>query len=446
MLKLMGRFAVMAAAMWSLAACGSLIPGGMFGGGSSPRAGLLLAKDKTTLGLAFMAKGERQNAERHFLEALEQDPKNIYALLGQGLIYQNSGREAKAREMYEAILATHPSSSLEFLVFNNMAARPITDIAGANLALINSSRALAGMSQNMTGEDAGPPGPAIGVGGAANGLAIMGRAPVGGAFVAGSGEMALSRGDANILSRFKTLAALYEQGLITQEEFNTRRQANIGALLPLTSPPPAASLDRPAPDSRQISSRLKAIARALEMQAVSAGLHSSERTMILNALMPAAPVSVTGPRVPPQDLAQATGMVRRLDFLKAERLIFPGEYSRERQATIKSVAQPAGRSAPAVQAPPAKPSPIALKPQLAVHIASYRSKRSAEKGWAKLEQRYRALLGGLQHETPRTDLGAKGIYYRLKAGPLEDKAAAGDLCNKLESRGQFCRLSFMGVK
>ncbi|MCH7938085.1 MAG: SPOR domain-containing protein, partial [Proteobacteria bacterium] len=48
------------------------------------------------------------------------------------------------------------------------------------------------------------------------------------------------------------------------------------------------------------------------------------------------------------------------------------------------------------------------------------------------------ILGGLEHQVTRVNLGKKGTYYRLKAGPLKDNAAAKALCRKLKRRRQFC--------
>ncbi len=39
----------------------------------------------------------------------------------------------------------------------------------------------------------------------------------------------------------------------------------------------------------------------------------------------------------------------------------------------------------------------------------------------------------------RVNLGKKGTYYRLKAGPLKDAAAAKAMCRKLKRRRQFCQ-------
>jgi len=40
-------------------------------------------------------------AEKHLAEALAINPDNPYALINMGVVYENTGREAQAREMYE---------------------------------------------------------------------------------------------------------------------------------------------------------------------------------------------------------------------------------------------------------------------------------------------------------------------------------------------------------
>ena len=148
----------------------------------------------------------------------------------------------------------------------------------------------------------------------------------------------------NVVSRFHTVTVLRDQGLITPDEFRTRRRANIGALLPLSSPPPATGLDRPVPGTEQVSGRLRAIGRALEMRAISVSQHAAERTMILDALMPAAPVSVVNPGRPPQGLLEAADAVRRLEQLKGGGYISADEYTKERNAIERAQRHRAGHA------------------------------------------------------------------------------------------------------
>jgi tetratricopeptide (TPR) repeat protein len=415
------------------------------------------------LGIAEMAKGNYITAEAHFKQALKANPRDIDALLGAGILYQNTGQLTKAREMYEAVLALRPDESKQFVVWSAINTKPASQIASVNLSLLESG----GVSPAMAG--AAPLGqPGLGnapVSGAPAGSAMLGRtAPAPGPMQASAAPMSADAGarviaayaseDANVMSRFSTLKALRDQGLITADEYNRRRQINAGALLPLTSPPPAAGLSRPVPTSEQIAGRLRAIGRALEMRAISVGQHSAERNMILDALMPAAPVVVDNPAVPPKGLMEAADSVRRLEKLKDDGYISGDEYARERQA-IELAMRPSSPPPMAAGAMPATPvtsgQPAELEkgaakpagPQPAVHLASYRSQTQAERGWVQIKRAHAAIVGSLQHEVSKVNLGKKGVYYRLKVGPFKDAAAAKDACAKLKRRRQFCEPSMM---
>jgi len=105
--------------------------------------------------------------------------------------------------------------------------------------------------------------------------------------------------------------------------------------------------------------------------------------------------------------------------------------------------------APSAMAKPLVEKGMAAKPtgpQPAVHLASYRSRKAAQSGWAKLKKAHRALLGKLEPEISKVNLGpGKGVFYRLKAGPVSTKASATSLCRKLKRRRQFCESSFMNA-
>ena len=370
---------------------------------------------------------------------------------------QNTGQAVKAREAYEAIIALRPDRSERMVVWTNFEPRPIIEIASVNLAMMESGGLAMSMERGAAGNGASmvqrmpsagaPVTPRSGP----SSSALLGRitpsqAPMRqGAAPAPMAAPRFSDADANIDSRFKTIANLRDQGLITPEEFSRRRQANIGALLPLTSPPPATGLDRPVPNADQISARLRALGRALEMRAITIGQHTAERSMILDALMPAAPVSVANPAPPLQGLMAAADAVRRLEIMNASGLITTDEYAKERAAIERSM-QPrsaVSRPAAAPSVSPAGPQEMAAKggSQPAVHLASYRSQKAADRGWAQLRRAHRSLLGKLRHEISKVNLGRKGTFCRLKVGPVKD---ANDMCRKLKRRRQFCEVSVMG--
>ncbi len=429
--------------------------------------------DEAELGLAELGKGNFALAETHFQKALKSNERDVHALLGLGILYQNTGQLTKAREMYEAILAMRPGPDQQFVVWNISTARPVAEIASVNLALIDSGNVLTSLDRAAAGrgvDASSPPQSSPTSGGkagqstpsqriavastSARGLAVPVQQPEDPA----SDPTVLEEADRNIVGRFKIIRVLRDDGLITRAEYTARRQANLGALLPLTSPPPASGLDRPVPTAQEISGRLRAIGRALEMRAMTVAQHSSERSMIVDALLPAAPVAVANPGRPPQGLMEAADAVRRLEALKAEDLITSDEYSRER-AAIESAMQPEpekvekqiAKPSPS-QEPKAKSSAAAKAPDTGekgqkpgVHLASYRSQRAADRGWSILREAHKDLLGDLSLEVSRISLGTKGVFYRLKAGPLTDKAAARNLCRELKKRRQYCEPTILSA-
>ena len=81
------------------------------------------------LGIAEMAKGNYITAEAHFKRALRSNPRDIDALIGAGILYQNTGQSTKAREMYEAVLALRPDESRQFVVWNAIVTKPAAQIS-----------------------------------------------------------------------------------------------------------------------------------------------------------------------------------------------------------------------------------------------------------------------------------------------------------------------------
>ncbi len=75
---------------------------------------------------------------------------------------------------------------------------------------------------------------------------------------------------------------------------------------------------------------------------------------------------------------------------------------------------------------------------LGVHMASYRDPKNAERGWKQLLAKNPAVLDGTRPVIRKVDLGKKGVFYRLHAGPISDKARAETMCKALKAAGQYC--------
>lgn len=74
----------------------------------------------------------------------------------------------------------------------------------------------------------------------------------------------------------------------------------------------------------------------------------------------------------------------------------------------------------------------------AVHLASYRNPQNAEAGWRELQADAPDALAGLEARLAEADLGERGVFLRLKAGPLDSPDAAAALCARLEAAGHWC--------
>jgi hypothetical protein len=74
-----------------------------------------------------------------------------------------------------------------------------------------------------------------------------------------------------------------------------------------------------------------------------------------------------------------------------------------------------------------------------IQIAAVRTPERATSEWARLKSKHGDLLGGYSLNVVRADLGAtKGIFYRLRAGPIAWEYVAKVLCDNLSKRKVGC--------
>jgi hypothetical protein len=72
-----------------------------------------------------------------------------------------------------------------------------------------------------------------------------------------------------------------------------------------------------------------------------------------------------------------------------------------------------------------------------VQIASVKSEEVAKSTWARLQAAHGDVLANLKMQPTRVDLGEKGVWYRVQAGPLDEKQAQS-ICGTLKSRKSDC--------
>jgi hypothetical protein len=272
---------------------------------------------------------------------------------------------------------------------------------------------------------------------------------------------ALLRGDPMAL-RFLAMRALAENDLVSAEDAAARRDANMGALLPLTAgSKPAADSDLPIPPIDAILDRFRTLKPG-----------SDERAFLLDQVLARRPE----PRVvmAPHDRASARTLLLRLGRLEDAGLITPEQRAVEQAAVDALMAtlpealvipEPENPEKPAVATGPRGggssarrmpggvsgkleviPSPTAFEPpkisaeftgKAGVHLLSMATASYGDKAWEALTNQFKQELAGLSFAVQKADLGELGVTYRLIAGPME-AAAAERLCGVIRQKGQAC--------
>jgi len=112
-----------------------------------------------------------------------------------------------------------------------------------------------------------------------------------------------------------------------------------------------------------------------------------------------------------------------------------------------ATAEPTTAPVPAA-APPTEPQVAAAVPNPApaavagagfqIQLASVLSEQAALAEWKRISSKHTDLLGTYMPAVTKADLGERGVFYRLRAGPLADKAAADALCASLAAVNVGC--------
>ncbi len=102
---------------------------------------------------------------------------------------------------------------------------------------------------------------------------------------------------------------------------------------------------------------------------------------------------------------------------------------------------PAGPGPKKIPASATPGSPVPVPPAAGafrIQLGALGSAAEAEAEWRRLRRRHGDLLAALRPRVQRADLGAKGVFYRLQAGPLAGAGRAKGLCKTLARRNVPC--------
>jgi len=110
------------------------------------------------------------------------------------------------------------------------------------------------------------------------------------------------------------------------------------------------------------------------------------------------------------------------------------------RTAAKPVPKPAA-AAPATLAALAAASSSDTGSPIQLQLGSVRTPEAAREDWARLKRENPDVLGKLTAVAVRTDLGDRGIYYRVLAGSFGDAATAAKVCGELKRRNLGCILA-----
>lgn len=101
-----------------------------------------------------------------------------------------------------------------------------------------------------------------------------------------------------------------------------------------------------------------------------------------------------------------------------------------------------------VQLPSSRPVPSTAEPlpqfafssdgSFLIQLAAFRSQDSAEAAWAKMSASKPQIYAGARKRIQRADLGAKGVFYRLRVGSFAERAEAAAFCDAVKASGDNC--------
>ncbi|MFO0389979.1 MAG: SPOR domain-containing protein [Alphaproteobacteria bacterium] len=71
-------------------------------------------------------------------------------------------------------------------------------------------------------------------------------------------------------------------------------------------------------------------------------------------------------------------------------------------------------------------------------LGAYGSEKEAKAAWSAVQKKFGDAVSGHDYVVVKADLGAKGIFYRLRVTGFADAADVKKFCAKLSAKGQAC--------
>ncbi|MBQ9732362.1 MAG: CDC27 family protein [Alphaproteobacteria bacterium] len=263
-------------------------------------------------------------------KSLNHNPRNQQALLVGALTAEKLGRYNRARQYYEDLIIIDGTDTS---VLGSKSGTPekISRIANQRLRSISIKQSKLVIENNKF--DISPEAAKNQNKNTIN--KALRQKSVAKSKPAPSADSLFTASEQNAISRFLVLKEMAENDYISKEEFLTRRNANIGALLPLTKKTPGVDVYRPVPSPDLIIERITILKEGVETRAVTPREFAAERELIVEALMQPNPRERSKPKAPSKNILSAAKDIRKLEALYDLNLITSAEKSAEKAAIEK---------------------------------------------------------------------------------------------------------------
>lgn len=103
-----------------------------------------------------------------------------------------------------------------------------------------------------------------------------------------------------------------------------------------------------------------------------------------------------------------------------------------------------GPEAVAPALPPAGPPQLTAEPRFVANgpfvaqLAALQSEEAVDVAWRRMASRAPGLFAQARLDVERADLGARGVYHRVRAGYFADRDNAARFCERIRQMGQDC--------
>ncbi|PZQ44216.1 MAG: hypothetical protein DI551_10610 [Micavibrio aeruginosavorus] len=159
---------------------------------------------------------------------------------------------------------------------------------------------------------------------------------------------------------------------------------------------------------------------------------TAEANPALNPILGDAPAKVEAVEPPSNDALVKEALGTTAPVAAVPEAVKPAPVEPAPVAKIEPKEEVVAKTEPAAGTAAAKVTPGGYY----VQLASVKSTAGAASEYKKMQVKYSAL-SGVKYRTQEANLGAKGTFYRIQAGPMS-KESASSVCGSIKAKGGSC--------